>query len=64
MTSALEKEHGKAAEGTCELLRMLNDYVAHPLLTASPQKGHKTMEAMIFSSVNDIRLKKIKETSS
>ena len=26
LVSALEKEYGKAAEGTCKLLRMMNDY--------------------------------------
>ena len=57
LTSALEKEYGNAAEGTCKLLRMMNDHVVQPLLTVSPQKGFKTKEAMVFSSVNDIRLK-------
>ena len=57
LTSALEKECGNAAEGACKLLRMMNDYVVQPLLTTSPQKGFKTKESMVFSSVNDIRLK-------
>ena len=57
LTSALEKEYGNAAKGTCKLLRMMNDYVVQPLLTTSPQKGFKTKELMVFSSVNDIRLK-------
>ena len=38
LTSALEKEHGNAAEGACKLLRMMNDHVVQPLLTVSPQK--------------------------
>ena len=40
---------------------MLNDYVTQPLLTVS--KVNKVKESMIFSSSDDIRLKRFRETS-
>ena len=63
MTTPLEIEYGHEAKGTWSLLRMMNDYIMQPLLTASVSKGKKTSEAMIFSSPNDVRLKCFREIS-
>ena len=61
MTNALEAEFSKESAGTCNFLRMINNFITLLLTVTSIEKGNISKEAKVISSLIDERLNTIIE---